>query len=127
MQLMKKALAAVFIVALVSAGIFFAVFRGWFWRPHGERPFPEDTILYLSLDNIERARKNLENTIVWKQLINSPRKDKYQKLIQRAFSSFESTSGFDLRPVLDQFNGEVSIGLFPLPEGERLCRICGKS
>jgi Protein of unknown function (DUF3352) len=117
-QLMKKALAAVFIVALVSAGIFFAVFRGWFWRPLGERLFPEDTIVYVSLDNIERARKNLENTTVWKQLRNSPRKDIHQKLIQRAFSSFESASGFDLRPVLDQFNGEVSIGFFPLSEGE---------
>ncbi len=115
---MKKALAVIFIVALISAGIFFAVFRGWFWRPLGERVFPENTILYVSLDNIERARKNLENTTVWKELSNSPRKDKYQKLIQRAFSSFESTSGFDLRPMLDQFNGEVSIGLFPLPEGE---------
>jgi hypothetical protein len=115
---MRKALAAVFLVALVSAGIFFAVFRGMFWRPMGERLFPQDTVLYISLDNIERAQKNLEKTTVWKQISNSPRKDKYQKLIQRAFSSFESASGFDLRPVLDQFNGEVSIGLFPLPEGE---------
>ncbi|HEY7161423.1 MAG TPA: DUF3352 domain-containing protein, partial [Acidobacteriota bacterium] len=115
---MKKALAAVFIVALVSAAIFFGVFRGLFWRPMGERLFPQDTVLYISLDNIERAQKNLEKTTVWKQLSNSPRRDKYQKLIQRAFSSFESASGFDLRPVLDQFNGEVSVGLFPLPEGE---------
>ena len=118
MPLMKKALAAVFIIALLAAGIFFAVFRGLFWRPMGELLFPEDTVLYVSLDNIERAEKNLEKTAVWKQLSNSPRKDKYQKLIQRAFSSFESASGFDLRPVLDQFNGEVSVALFPLPEGE---------
>ena len=113
---MKKALAAVFIVALISAGIFFAVFRGLLVRPIGERLFPEDTVLYISLDNIERARKNLEQTTVWKQLSNSPRKNKYQRLIQRAFSSFESAAGFDLRPVFDQFNGEVSIALFPLPE-----------
>src|SRR5262245_11741312 len=115
---MKKALAAVFIVALVSAGIFFALFRGLLWRPLGERLFPENTILYISLDNIERARKNLEKTTIWKQLSNSPRKDKYQKLVQRAFTSFESASGFDLRPVFDQFKGEVSIALFPLPDGE---------
>jgi hypothetical protein len=115
---MKKALAAVFIIALLAAGIFFAVFRGLFWRPMGELLFPEDTVLYISLDNIERAEKNLQKTTVWKQISNSPRKDKYQKLIQRAISSFESASGFDLRPILDQFNGEVSVALFPLPEGE---------
>src|SRR5262245_31730091 len=115
---MKKALAAVFIVALVSAGIFFAFFRGLLSRPYSERLFPEDTILYVSLDNIERARKNLEKTTLWKQISNSPRKDQYQKLVQRAFSSFESASGFDLRPVFDQFKGEVSVAFFPLPEGQ---------
>jgi hypothetical protein len=115
---MKKALAAVFVVALVSAGIFFAFFRGLLWRPYGERLFPENTILYISLDNVERARKNLEKTALWKQISNSPRKDKYQKLIQRVFSSFESAGGFDLRPVFDQFKGEVSVAMFPLPEGE---------
>ncbi len=118
MALMKKAIAAVFIVALVSAGIFFAFFRGLLWRSYAERLFPENTILYLSLDNIERARKNLERTTVWKQLSNSPRKEKYRKLLERGFSSFESASGFDLRPVFDQFKGEVSLALFPLPEGE---------
>ena len=60
MQLMKKALAAVFIIALLAAGIFFALFRGLFWRPMGELLFPEDTVIYVSLDNIERAKKNLE-------------------------------------------------------------------
>jgi hypothetical protein len=115
---MKKALAIVFIVALASAGVFFGFFRHLLRQSYAERIFPQDTILYISIDNVERARKNLEGTDVWKHLNNSPRKEKYRKLFERGFSSFESAVGFDVRPLLDQFKGEIAIALFPLVEGK---------
>ncbi len=115
---MKKAIAIVFIVALASAGIFFGFFKHLLVRSYAERIFPDDTILYISIDNVERARKNLEGTDVWKHLNRSPRKDKYKKLFESGFNSIESATGFDIRPVLEQFKGEVAIALFPLAEGK---------
>ena len=115
---MKKAIVIVLLVALASAGVFFGFFRHLLSKSYAERIFPQETILYLSIDNIERARKNIHSTDLWKHLDKSPRKAKYKELFERGFSSFESASGFDIRPILDQFTGEVAVAIFPLPEGK---------
>ena len=115
---MKKILLAVSFVAIGGAAVFLAF---WLWRNSSiaERFLPEDTIVYASITNIREAGRNWQESRLGKAIAESPRREVYLRLVERADKTIESLIGADPKPLARQLTRDAAIAMFPLPGGDR--------
>ena len=115
---MKKLVWILLALAALGGGAYFLrPFWQSFFAPYPERLFPEDTVLYLSIHNIEEARKRFSDTLFAKQLENSPRKTIYQRQLDQAAVLIEDSIGIDPRLFLKQFTRDAALAIFPASGG----------
>jgi Protein of unknown function (DUF3352) len=115
---MKKLVWILVALAALGGGAYFLrPFWQSFFAPYPERLFPEDTVLYLSIHNIEEARKRFSETLFAKQLENSPRKTIYQRQLDQAAVLIEDSIGIDPRLFLKQFTRDAALAIFPASGG----------
>lgn len=115
---MKKTVVAS-ILFLLMGGAGYFLFHQWRVRTFSERVFPGDTFLYFEMPSIREAKADWPETRLGKALAESPRRETYARLGDRLATSVESLIGADLRPLLQQFTGDASAGMFALPNGRR--------
>ncbi|MGH9856260.1 MAG: hypothetical protein ACRD4B_00315, partial [Acidobacteriota bacterium] len=109
---MKKALIAVLALAIAGAGAYWYFFRQN--RSYPESILPENTALFLTFPGVDHVRKEASNTLLWKRIAASPRKDLYRNQLERLMRFTESVVGVDPRPLLNQFTREVAIAVVPI-------------
>ena len=80
---------------------------------YAERILPENTTACLIISDTKGIRKKASETLLWKSIENSPRKEIYRRQWERIMSLGESATGVDPRSFLTQLSGEVSAGYFP--------------
>ena len=108
----KKAWITVLVLAIAGAGVYWFVFRQN--RNYPETILPENTALYLIFPGLDHVRKEASDTLLWKRIAASPRKDLYRNQLERMMRFTESVVGVDPRPLLSQFTREVAVAVLPI-------------
>ena len=102
---------------LLGGGTYLAInWSKFFGASYPETIFPVDTFAYLSFHDIKEGKKNLNKTVFWQKTKTSPRKDTYQKQWDRVLNLFQSGTGIDAKPLLQQFSRDLTVGIFPLQQ-----------
>jgi Protein of unknown function (DUF3352) len=100
-------------VLVLGSGVYLAInWTKFFGALYPETIFPADTTFYLAIHDIQDAKHNLNKTIFWQKTKESPRKAIYQKQGDRLLSLFESGTGINPKPLLEQFSKDIAFGIF---------------
>src|SRR5205809_4165053 len=109
---MKKLLLFLIVAAALGAAGYFLWLR--LQTAYPETVFPADTVAYVYFHDVREAKKNLPKTTLWQQIEKSPRRKMYEKQWDSLFSLIETSTGVDLHPLLQQFQRDLALGLFPI-------------
>ena len=105
---MKKLLIAVLVLALAGAGVY------WFFfysdRNYPEAILPENTAVYLYFPGTDQVRKEGSQTLLWKRIAASPRKELYRYQLESLIRFTESVVGVDPRPLLNAIQARSRAG-----------------
>jgi Protein of unknown function (DUF3352) len=112
--MMKKILVALLILIIVGAGIGIYWFFFYSPRDYAEKILPENTVAYVLFTGADRLNDKGPETLLWKKIATSPRKQLYLHQLDRMMSFTESVIGVDPRPLLSQFTKDVALGIVPV-------------
>jgi hypothetical protein len=116
---MRKVVLGVLLLVVVAGGAYvLSRFWGRLFPPFPEKIFPENTLVYGYIHDLNQARKGVRQTLLWKNLDRSSSLS-LDRQLDRAFVMVENTTGIDIRPLLDQMTGDAAVGIFPVPDGRR--------
>lgn len=116
---MRKVVVGVLLLFVVAGGAYFlSRFWGWLFPPFPEKMFPENTLVYGYIHDLDQARKRVRQTLFWKNLDHSSSLS-LDRQLDRGLVMLETSTGIDVRPLLDQMTGDAAVGIFPVSDERR--------
>jgi hypothetical protein len=109
---MKKLILAIIPIALAGAAVYWFFFHSV--RDYPESILPENTAAYVFFPGVDKIQKEASETLLWKKVTSSSRKQLYQYQFERLMKITESVVGVDPRPFFSQLTKDVALAVIPV-------------